>query len=57
MELHLLPTVQRMEQIIGQALVRLISGPTYKEILRIIGGSEPSEEDYLYEVLVLLACK
>lgn len=38
--------VQRMEQIIGQALVRLISGPTYKEILRIIGGSEPSEEDY-----------
>ena len=45
MELHLLPTVQRMEQIIGQALVRLISGPMYKE------------EDYLYEVLVLLACK
>ena len=39
-ELHLLPMVQRMEQLIGQALVRLASSPTYKEILSIRGDSE-----------------
>lgn len=39
-KLRLLPIVQCMEQILRQALVRLISSSTYKKILRIKESNE-----------------